>query len=133
MASLGLEANASTAIGGSAGASGSDEPAMAPGNVVSLRRRRVAWVVLPMLAMAAAALLFVTQALVNVAPTDDIIGFTAGVANRIEIEEISTDVAAIVHVMPGDFDDLSAPTIIFIDVLEDDEDEPASKSKGKKL
>jgi hypothetical protein len=133
MASLGLQTDLSTGTEAAIGASGSDEAALAPGNVVSLRRRRVALVVLPMLAMAAAVLLFVTQALVKLAPTDDIIGFTAGVANRIEIEEISTDVAAIVHVMPGDFDDLSAPTIIFIDVLEDDEDEPASKSKGKKL
>jgi hypothetical protein len=86
-----------------------------------------------MVAMAAAALLFVSHALLTVAPTEQLIEFSAAVANRIEIEDISTDAAAIVHVMPGDIDDLAAPTIIFIDVLEDEEDDSTPAAKGKKL
>jgi hypothetical protein len=96
-------------------------------------RRRWALLAVPVVAMAAAVLLFVSQALVAVAPTDDLIAFSTDVANRIEIENISTDVSAVVHVIPGDFDDLAAPTIIFIDELDEDEEAVDSKVKGKTL
>ena len=69
-----------------------------PTNVVPLRRR---WALLavPVVAMAAAALLFVSQVLISVAPTDELIAFSTDVANRIEIEDISTDASAVVHVI----------------------------------
>jgi hypothetical protein len=128
MDALGLGASSTASTAG-----GSLESQDPPGTVVSLRRRRIALVAVPMVAMAAAALLFVSHALLTVAPTEQLIEFSAAVANRIEIEDISTDAAAIVHVMPGDIDDLAAPTIIFIDVLDDGDDDSTPAAKGKKL
>ncbi|HCH64878.1 MAG TPA: hypothetical protein DFR83_18880 [Deltaproteobacteria bacterium] len=81
--------------------------------------------------MAAAALLFVSQAVISVAPTEELIAFSTDVANRIEIEDISTDVAAVVHVIPGDFDDFAAPTIIFIDELDEEIDSGDSRAEGR--
>lgn len=102
-----------------------------PTNVVPLRRR---WALLavPVVAMAAAALLFVSQVLISVAPTDELIAFSTDVANRIEIEDISTDASAVVHIIPGDFDDFAAPTIIFIDELDEEPDTGDGRVKGKK-
>jgi hypothetical protein len=129
-----LSAAVMSTLGMASDAPASDGAAVesGPSNVVWLRRR---WALLavPVVAMAAAVLLFVSQALVAVAPTDDLIAFSTDVANRIEIENISTDVSAVVHVIPGDFDDLAAPTIIFIDELDEDEEEADSKVKGKTL
>jgi hypothetical protein len=104
-------------------------------------RRTWLWAVpavaLPAVAMAAAALLVVTATVI--APWEqgslsaDELGFSPDVVNRIEIEEISSAADAIVHVIQGDFDDEAAPTIIFIDVLEDDADEAESGDGGTTL
>ena len=104
-------------------------------------RRRWLWAVpavaLPAVAMAAAALIMVMSAVVaplgGTSLSTDEFGFSPDVVNRIEIEEISAATDAIVHVIQGDIDDDAAPTIIFIDVLEDDTEEVESGDGGTTL
>lgn len=104
-------------------------------------KRRWLWAVpavaLPAIAMAAAALFMMLQAVVVPVGegwvAGDELGFSPDVVNRIEIEEISAAADAIVHVIQGDIDDDAAPTIIFIDVLEDDADEAETGNGGTTL
>ncbi len=107
-------------------------PAPVDSVVVPLRRRMPKWA-LPAVAMAAAALLMVAQAVFSPAPVEEDAIFMPSVANRIEIEDISAGSDAIVHVISGDQDDAEAPTIIFIDEIDEDIELPDAGDEGRTL
>ncbi len=85
--------------------------------VVPLRRRLPVWAA-PALAMAAAALIMVMGAFLRGGGEAPGPAPAPQLANAIEIEDVSTDVDAIVSVVQSEDED--ATPIIFIDVLEDD-------------